>query len=458
MIPRQGHIVKLRVNESRVKLASTLPNRWSSESHADLFADGRVVTSIMANIESLFSKNVFVSVKNSVAARLFILCVLAFLPLAVCMGQEVDRLEQTRQDSLAITEADDFVTASILVATPSDVLYSCAGHACIRMQCPHYDLDVVYSYEADSVTNKVLTFLSGGLSMGMTIVPTEQMLAYYAGDGRGVTEYIINIPLEKRKQLWQYLDGKVEEGMNLPYDYLNRGCALACLRAVRTAVQPDTLSFGEWDEKFIKKNRRTLLRNQIDAFPWNCFILFTIVGTEADQPCSVTDKVVVYPDLIEVLQKATLNGKPVLGEANILVDKTVNVEEGGWLTPMLVACVLLLLAIVSCFWMQRPLSLLLLVLQSAFGLLMTYLIVFSTLPVTNFSWLIIPFNPLPLLLWHWRRWWLLPFAVICIGWSIAMLAQTENPLVDNAHIVLVLALAVNCIGQWCQLRKIIINK
>ena len=393
--------------------------------------------------------------------RQFLIILALSMPI-VCMGQDADSAEQARQDSLSITEADDFVTASILVATPSDVLYSCAGHACIRMQCPHYDLDVVYSYEADSVTNKVLTFLSGGLSMGMTIVPTERMLAYYAGEGRGVTEYVINIPLEKRKQLWQYLDGKVEEGVNLPYDYLNRGCALACLRAVRAAVLPDTLSFGEWDEKFIKKTRRTLLRSQIDAFPWNRFFLFTIVGTEADQPCAVTDKVVVYPDLIEVLQKATLGGQPVLGEANILVSQTADVEESGWLTPMLVACMLLLLAIVSCFWMSRPLSLLLLFVQSAFGLLMTYLIVFSTLPVTSFSWLIIPFNPLPLLLWHWRRWWLLPFAVICIGWSIAMLSQTENPLVDYAHIILVLALAINYIGQWYQLRKIktikLINK
>lgn len=390
---------------------------------------------------------------QSVISRLFTLFFLVFLPLAVCRGQETDKQEQARQDSLAITEADDFVTASLLVATPADELYSCAGHACIRMQCPHYDLDVVYSYESDSVTNKVLTFLSGGLSMGMTIVPTEQMLAYYAGDGRGVTEYILTIPLEKRKQLWQYLDGKVEEGMNLPYDYLRRGCALACFRAIRAAVLPDTLSFGEWDEKYIRKTRRTLLRNQIDAFPWNRFFLFTIVGTEADQPCAVTDKVVVYPDLIEVLQKATLNGKPVLGEANTLVAQTVNVEEGGWLTPMLVACVLLLVAMVSCCWMQRPLSLLLLVLQSAIGLLMTYLIVFSSLPVTNFSWLIIPFNPLPLLLWRWRRWWLLPFGIVCVGWCIVIWMQTENPLVDSAHIILVLALAVNFFGQWYQIRK-----
>ena len=390
----------------------------------------------------------------------FLFILLTFSASVACRGQssETDSLEQARQDSLAITEADDFVTASILVATPTDVLYSCVGHASIRLQCPHHNLDVVYSYESDSVTSRVLAFLKGDLKMGMTVIPTERMLAYYCGDGRGVTEYVLNIPLDKRKQLWQYLDGKVAEGVNLPYDYLNRGCALACLRAVRSSVLPDTLSYGRWDEKFIKKTRRTLLRNQIDAFPWNRFFLFSIVGTESDQHCAITDKVVVPSDLIEVLQKATLNGRPVLGESKVLFTQTTNIEQSMWLTPMMLACFLLMLSVISCFWLQRPISILLLVLQSVFGLVITYLVFFSKLPCTGFSWLIIPFNLLPLILWHWRKWWLLPFGIICLGWCIAMLTRTENPLVDPAHIILVLALAVNFIGQWTQLRKETKNK
>ena len=91
---------------------------------------------------------------------LLFVILLAFSAPLLCVGQEADSIEQARQDSLAITEADDFVTASILTATPSDVLYSCAGHASIRMQCPYYDLDMVYTYESEAVTDKVLTFLN----------------------------------------------------------------------------------------------------------------------------------------------------------------------------------------------------------------------------------------------------------------------------------------------------------
>ena len=384
--------------------------------------------------------------------RLFIISFLTFAPI-VCMGQEVDNQEQARQDSLAITEADDFVTASLLVATPSDVLYSCLGHASIRLQCPHYDLDMVYSYESEDVRDKVLTFLKGDLKMGMTAVPTKEMLAYYATDGRGVTEFVLNLPLEKRKQLWQYLDEKVEEGMNLPYDYLYRGCVIASVRAIRAAVLPDTISFGEWDERLITKTRRTMVSNQIGDFPWNRFFLQTIAGVETDKPRAIVDKVVTPSDMVELLHKATLNGQPLVKSTITLAKQTVSIKPAGLFTPLLLSCILLVLAIISCFWMQRPLSILLLVLQSVFGLLLTYLLVFSKLPFTDFSWLIIPFNLLPLFLWHWRRWWLLPFAVICIGWSILMLIRREDAWVDSAHIVIALALAVNYIGQWLIIRK-----
>lgn len=385
--------------------------------------------------------------------RRFIISLFLLVPF-VCMGQETDSLELAKQDSLAITESDDFVRASILVASPSNVLYSCVGHTSIRMQCPHYGLDVVYTYESESVENRVLSFFMGKLKMGMTAVPTERVLADYAKEGRGITEYVVNIPLEKRKQLWQYLDVKVEEGMNLPYDYLNRSCALACLRAIRDAVLPDTLCFGEWDERLVKKSRRALLGDRTEIFPWNRFVIFSITGTEADRACADIDKVVLPADLIEVLQKTRLDGQLVLGEANNVVRQTDSIRESSWLTPMLLSCIVLVFAIVSCFWMQHPLSVLLLVLQSVAGLAMSYLIVLSSLPNTSFSWLIIPFNLLPLLLWHWRRWWLLSFAVICLCWCLIMLTCIDNPLVDNAHIVLVLALAINYIGQWNQFRKI----
>ena len=43
--------------------------------------------------------------------------------------------------------------------------------------------------------------------------------------------------------------------------------------AVGTAGE--TITFGDWDEKFFRKTRRTLASNQVDVFPWNHFFLQT---------------------------------------------------------------------------------------------------------------------------------------------------------------------------------------
>jgi hypothetical protein len=71
---------------------------------------------------------------------------------------------------------------------------------------------------------------------------------------------------------------------------------------------------------------------------------------------------------------------------------------------------------------------------------MTYLICFSDLCCTDWNWLIIPFNPLPLIFWHWRKHWALPYAGILAVWCVAMASITlwGHVLVDWSHIVFVI--------------------
>ena len=104
--------------------------------------------------------------------RTFIIIILASIAPIVCMGQEVDSLEQV--DTAAILHpAEDFVTASICVASPGEEMYSALGHACLRLQCPSADLDYVYSYEAEDATEEVLRFFAGKLKMLVLAVPTK---------------------------------------------------------------------------------------------------------------------------------------------------------------------------------------------------------------------------------------------------------------------------------------------
>ena len=78
----------------------------------------------------------------------------------------------------------NFVTASLLVMSPGNELYSCAGHSCIRLECPTFNLDYCFSYESESVKEKVLSFFLGKLKMGMFAVPTAEWLKMYEDIGR----------------------------------------------------------------------------------------------------------------------------------------------------------------------------------------------------------------------------------------------------------------------------------
>ncbi len=117
-----------------------------------------------------------------------------------------------RSEENGINMDDNFIRASLMIASPGNVLYSCVGHAFIRMECPTHGLDYCFSYESEGVRQKVLKFLSGNLKMGMMAVPTDGFLSQYRNNGRGVMEYNLNLSIPYKQKLWELLDSRVEAG------------------------------------------------------------------------------------------------------------------------------------------------------------------------------------------------------------------------------------------------------
>lgn len=145
--------------------------------------------------------------------------------------------------------AEDFVTASVCVASPGEEIYSALGHACLRLQCPTHGLDYVYSYESEDASHKVLDFFAGRLKMAVRAVPTSEYVAQYAPEGRGVTEYVLRLPIRVKQRLWQQMDARLQY-TPVPYDYMNRSCAVAVLDWLEEAIGKDSLEYAPWPEKY----------------------------------------------------------------------------------------------------------------------------------------------------------------------------------------------------------------
>ena len=360
-------------------------------------------------------------------------------------GQYVDTVFHDNVDRTA----EDFVIASLLVADPGTVMYSVLGHACLRLQCPAFGMDYCFSYESEGVKNRVLDFLAGNLMMGLFAIPVEDYCSQYREDGRGVYEYKLNLPIEVKRELWRILDEKIAEGHRLPYDYYHRGCAITIVDFVKQALGETVIVY---DRSLYAQNptaRELCIENSQLAL-WVQFVALFLVGNEADIPFVGEKQLIIPTDLVHAWQKAKVNGEYLLeSEPTILVEGKPQIND-GWFTPMVLAIILLVLAIIN-LWVKYPyFDWLMLAAQTLVGCGMTYLIIFSDLCCTEWNWLIIPFNPLPAIFWKWRKYWALPYVGILAIWCIAMTAISVwgNVLVDWSHILMVIAWIIIVIKQY----------
>lgn len=368
---------------------------------------------------------------------------------ALVHGQEMTVAERNAAQGFNDTIdrlAPDFVKVSLVVCDPSEVLYSTLGHAALHLQCPIFGLDYIFSYESEDVRDKIWTFLKGNLKMGMFAMPVDTFLVPYQLSGRGVTEYTINLSPVQKQKLWEVMDNHVVEGANIPYDYFHRGCAKSVVYVMHEALGESAIHYAPWSDKYKKQTQREIVRNFITDAPWEEFFMYFLIGIDGDKPYPCEQKLIVPTDLVEVWQMASFDsGEPVLDtEPRVLLHATRH-NEGTWCTPLLVSLLLLLLA----FMPWRGADYMVLTVVSVAGVVMTYLIVFSGLPCTDWNWLIIPFNILPVIAWHWRKYWALPYAGIILVWCLVMIGEWfwGHVLVDWPHIILALAFCVVLVKQ-----------
>lgn len=365
--------------------------------------------------------------------------------LGGCLLLGVLSLKAT-QEGAPVEEREDFVTVSLMIASPGTELFSCVGHAFLRLECPTHQLDYCFSYESEPVSNRVFSFLSGKLKMGMLAMATDQFLTQYRVTGRGVWQYRLNLPLAAKKRLWQIMDEKAAEGANLMYDYMQRGCAWSVLSCLQEAIKPQALSVSHWPDKY-RLTRRELTVQMLEPHPWLLLFLQTIVGTEIDRAVPRQQKVIMPQDLRDFLHLTTIAGTPVISSApqEIVAARPVKQSSIG-LKPIYIAFFCVLLSLLNIKYRWRMIDYIFLSFQSILGIFISYLIFCSDLPATNWSWLIIPFNPLPLLGWSFRRYWAAFYAALLGVWLVVLICAPHQ-LTDPAYEVLVGAYILFYIGQ-----------
>ena len=359
-------------------------------------------------------------------------------------GQYVDTVFNDNVDRTA----EDFVTVSLMIADPGSVFFTVLGHASLRLQCPAFDLDYCYSYESEDMTNRVLDFLMGELRMGLFAMPTEEYCAYYREQERGVREYVLNLSPDVETNLWRVMDEHIAEGLTLDFDYYKRGCAITCVKFLKEALGLTRIQYDPSLYDY-SPTARELGRKYTENARWVLFYWGFIAGEDVSVPLRGDKQLLMPEDLVQAWQKATINGESLIpNEPNVLVEGESQ-QADGWFTPIVAVLLLLLLSVANLFWARPYWDWAMLAMQTVLGVILIYLMYFSNLCCTSWNWLLIPFNPLPAIFWHWRKYWALPYAGILLIWIMIMigLALWGHILVDWSHIILVIAWTLIMLNQ-----------
>lgn len=374
-----------------------------------------------------------------------------FALLLVCGAVPIKSSAQNTIPNDSVDE--NFVIASLLLADPGDVLYSTVGHVAIRLQCPDYELDYVFSYESEDVRQKVLSFLAGKLKMGMFAIPTEEYLDGFAQEHRGVAEYTINLPVEVKRNLWRVCDEHVAEGANLAYDYLTKGCAISALDILEEAIGDNDIDYLFVPEYLLTNNRREIVYEHLYDHLWTRFFLYLICNGTVTDDVSVREKIIIPGDLVTVLENAECFGERIITDTPNQLLPSCYFPKAHWFSPMLLSCIILFLTLLSiAFNSSSIMDYFLLSIQTCLGLVVLYLLFFSSLVCTESNPLIIPFNILPIVFWKWRRYWSLPYAIVLGIWAACALLWPYS-LTDTPYIVISIALMASYINMFVRRQK-----
>lgn len=372
-----------------------------------------------------------------------------FLAFALTMvGQEQELSVAERNAQMGFNDtidrlAEDFVSVSLMVADPTDWrddVLGTLGHSFLRLQCPVFDLDYCFSYESEHVNTQLSKYAKGKLKMGMFAYPTDAYLEDYRHWNRAVHEYRLNLPPKVETCLWEIMDNKLSRGLSMKLDLSRRGCAISVVHFIKAALQDIPIIYPQ-GTRYETFSRREIIYQDQKAHPWLRLISCTMVPNAYDKDCPIDEKLIVPADLVDLWQQSTVNGKPLAVYVGDVVSSDYVDSEPPFITPQLLAWAILLITVLLITFGLNGWRWVLLGLQFLVGVLLLYVALF-TQQFAGAGWLMmLLFNPLPLLLWKWRRYWQLPYAVLLLI-EASVLVCWRHMLVDPAYIVLLLSYIV----------------
>ena len=361
-----------------------------------------------------------------------------------------------------ISDSAHFVTSSLLMMTPGEASYSSLGHCAIRMECPSEELDYCFSLEMDTGPDDYARFFTGNAVAGVFGVQTDTFLQPYRDEGRGVTQYELNLTLEEKQLLWKDLDEEMVKPPHLRFNFLNTNCVMMCMMMIEGALIDESIHFDHLPS-YMLGNNGAKIRYITQDDPWQEFVYILLAGAACDKDYDI-EYCMSPRTIVEILQDAEIQDydgfrRTVFKGAPTTLIKPLASSHPFVLTPFLLFSILLLTVILITIakWTMGARTIchltdiILLVMQTLIGVVLLYTSTIANLFGTRWNWYLIPFLPIPILLWlffHKKPHFYKIYALYSIILGLFICATPLSSQLDGTHQLPVMAMLVRTISLY----------
>lgn len=243
-----------------------------------------------------------------------------------------------------IGQAQDSPKISLLTFETGNESHTVFGHTAIRVQDTYNKTDLVYGFgNFDFDTPYFLAkFCTGKLDYSLGISNYKSTLPYYFNKNRQVFEQELNLTKLETQQLVEKLQHLYRpENRYYRYRFLERNCS--------TEVR-DILFKGIKDVNYTPEKTGRTYRNYLDDYtrntPWFKFGINLALGSNIDKEIDTYDLMFLPDFLMEEIDKATLNQKPLTQKSSKIFDNLKPSNSTKWqLTPFILFAFLLVVMI-----------------------------------------------------------------------------------------------------------------
>lgn len=296
-------------------------------------------------------------------------------------------------------------------------VYELDGHSAIAVEIAGQE-PMSYNYGVFDFKspNFIYRFVKGETDYMAVEFPLNRFLMGYAYEGRRVVMHELNFDSEQKARLIAALKENVKpENAVYRYNYVKDNCATRPLRAVELAAG-DSIILGPAPieaNSSIKPTFRSIMTNNHRNYPWYQYGIDTALGLGVDYALNRREMAFAPVELDGMLADATIGGRKLVKKSIVVVDvptdNAVLPPTPWYLSPMCIACIVLLLAVALTIrdlrrrrvtrWFDSALF----GIFGTQGLVLTFLIFISVHEATSPNWIYAWLNPLcllvPILIW-----------------------------------------------------------